>query len=268
MRHLLLLLILCGFTKELSAQIFGPVAVPVTDRKEARSNQSVLAFEASAGTNLVTRRKVLSDRFQTDGLELAVGWQVGIQLVFFPESNVGLLLGFEGVNDRGTLLGYAKSFNGNGFNQDGFEPDAHRTRIGDVSINENWLRSRLGLRFAIGKLLAETSYQVSSLLGGSQQYDYVQTTTGLFDPVTDRLITLEEPITRQGSRNLIDDTSGGYGGLFLALTYPVSERLSVGLNYEQGWHLSREAINQEWRQRRSRLGAGVTYQLGKVGRRN
>ncbi len=267
MRTFLFLFFFGGLCSGLSAQIFGPVAVPVAQRPEGGTYRSFLAVEASGGLNLVTRRSILRSRFEADGVTPGLGWQAGLQAIFFPESEVGLLLGFEAVRDRGTINNYTKTFSGNPFTSTP-AADPIRSRVGDVIIKEFWLRSRLGLQFNLGKLRAETAFQVSSLLGGSQQYDYVQTTTALFDQFTDRIVPLETPVVRTGSRNLIAAAArGGYGGLYVSLRYPLQPRLYVGISYEQGWHFDSSAVNQEWRQRRSRAGLGLTYELFRLARK-
>jgi hypothetical protein len=203
----------------------------------------------------------------TDGLRPGTGARAGIKALIFPEADIKMVLGFDFLHDRGTLNNYRRERRGSIFFA--ADPDeVSSVREGNVTINEKWWRARLGLGFPLGRLSGEVAFMVSSILNGSQRYDYRQTTTALVDPVTGQTIPLNPPIVRSGSREFFQDNFGGYGGVTFALSYPFTERLKVELEYEQGWHLDGSGGGfEEWRQRRSRLGLTVAYRLVRVVRR-
>jgi len=266
--HRICLILLLGCAPLLvEAQIFGPVAVPVKEKKDQAGDGNWLAVEVSAGGNLVTRRKLLYDFPTVDGLRPGLGARAGLKATVFPDSDVRLLLGVNFLNDRGTLTNYRKESNGGLF----FVADpneVNRIRTGDVTINEKWWRLSLGLGFPLGRFSGEVSFMASSILNGSQLYNYQQTITAFVDPITGQTIPLNSPIVRSGNRNFYRDNFGGYGGITFAISYPLTERLNVELEYEQGWHLDANGGSfEEWRQRRSRMGLTLGYRLFGLKRR-
>lgn len=267
MRRLCLILLLGCAPLLIEAQVFGPVAVPVTEKKSQAGDGNWLAVEVSAGGNLITRRRLLNDFPTVDGLQPGLGARAGLKATFFPESDVRLILGVNFLNDRGTLNNYRKESTGGLLFLD--EPnEVNRVRAGDVTINEKWWRLSLGLGFPLGRFSGELAFMASSIISGSQLYNYQQTTTAFVDPITRQTIPLNSPIVRAGSRDFYRENFGGYGGITLALSYPLTERLSVALEYEQGWHLdSNGGRFDEWRQRRSRMGLTVGYRLFQAARR-
>lgn len=266
MYRLFLFVLLVCLSLPAAAQIFGPVAVPVEEEEARARSNKWLTLEVSAGANLVTRRRPLREAVTTEGLRLGVGPRAGIKALFFPESGVRLVLGLDYLRDHGTILGYRKetiSF----FDQD-TEDISPRVRTGDVTIRENFWRGSLGLGFALGPIDGQVAFYASGIFSGSQRYDYEETINAFQEPVTGQLIPLNPVLVRTGSRDFHSDFFGGYGGMTFELSYPFAERFRVQLEYEQGWHLDPEGGQfEEWRQRRSRMGVTVAYQLVALERR-
>lgn len=263
-----LLLALVYLSAAATAQIFGPVAVPVEERKTRPEDDGKwLAVEASAGANLITRRRLLREFDTVEGLTPGVGSRAGIKFMVLPESNVRLVLSLDYLQDRGTLKGYHKE--NNSFFSGNIDGVAQRERTGEVTISENWWRGALGLGFRLGPLNALVAFHASGIISGSQQYDYTETINAIFEPVTGQAIPLTPALVRTGSRDffrasndIFRDSNGGYGGLYFELSYPFTERLRLQLEYEQGWHLDVNGGRyEEWRQRRSRMGLTVAYRV-------
>jgi hypothetical protein len=237
---------LCGLSVPASAQVFGPVAVPVTSENSFGSR---LSLEVGGGANLVTRRKPIASQFTSAGLEAQFGYRLGVKLVLRSPASVSLVLGGELVGDRTVLQGLSRA-------DSELRPSR---RVGDVTISEQWFRTSLGLRCHFGRFAITPAFQISSFLGGRQDYAFRQVVTSLFDPVTGREIALEQPQITEGTTDLANNNIRGYTGGMLGVRYALTDRLSLVLDYESGFHLDRTALNKPWRQRRSRLGLAAYY---------
>jgi len=79
MRRLCLILLLGCAPLLINAQIFGPVAVPVKEKKDQAGDGNWLAVEVSAGGNLITRRRLLYDFPTVDGLQPGLGARAGLK---------------------------------------------------------------------------------------------------------------------------------------------------------------------------------------------
>jgi len=263
MRWCLLTLFLFLLLFPLPAQILGPVAKPVDPIQDPANYGKWLKLEVAGGLNLVARRSILT-RFTTRaGVSTLPGLQLRINAVFSPESRTNFVLGAGFVWDRGTITGYQKTVEVTNFAPNAVVTNTPtRERLGEVSINERWFRGHAGVRFMIGKSLQGlVGFQVSGLLSGTQIYTYTQTTTAFFEPVTQRIVLLDQPLVSTGSREFIGGVQGSYGGALFGLSYPVTERLRSSVAFDHGWHFLNGADGPEWRQRRSRLEIGLTYHL-------
>lgn len=261
-RFILILLTFCCLPVFTAAQIFGPVAVPVDQTEVRNKPKKWLALDVSTGLNLVTRRKPLGRFPEADNLRTAPGARLGLQAIIFPDDNSRLVLGVDFIHDRGTLEGYTYSKTTLAFDPSGDSRELNKL-TGNVRINERWLRWSLGADFSIGPVDLLVGFQVARIQKGSQRYEYEQTTLALFEGVTGQVIPLDQPVTRPGSTEFYGRNAyGGYSGMVLALSWPVTGRMLLRAEYEQGLHMDWDTASvEEWRQRRSRVGLTVGYRL-------
>lgn len=266
LRITLLLLTLFGTCSISEAQLFGPVAVPVDPEKGRRNaNEKWLELEAVVGANMISRRRLLYTFPSVGNLRPGLAPRLGLKAVIFPEARTRLVLRLDYIQDRGTLQDYRKTYVAEDNLLVDFSGAAEvlRELSGDVKINEQWLRGTLGLGFDVGPFDLTLAFASSGLLSGSQRYEYNYTVFAFLDYITGQVIPLAPPETRQNTREFyVTDPRGGYGAAVFELSWPVSERLRVELEYEQGLHTNLgESIRDEWRQRRSRVGLMVGYRL-------
>lgn len=243
------------------AQIFGPVAVPAKERSRDRDTSltkpDVFGLELGGGANFTIGRASRRDFDQSKGVALRPAPFAGINLVLLPGEPVAFALGMEYVWDRGRIKNYVTT--SSDFSSE-FSVEPERKREGSVRINEHFLRLRGEMRFNIGKVSISPGAQISRYLGGSQLYEYVQTTQIFSDPHTGTVFVLPEPSVHAGKGIFPDHNFGGYVGLLLGLGYRVNPKLALRLDFDLGIHGRRYNIT-EVRQNRSRANVGVQYLL-------
>lgn len=266
LRIFLLLSALFGLCSTSEAQLFGPVAVPVNPEKgRSGANEAWWELELAVGANMISRRRLLYTFPSVRNLRPGLAPRIGLKAIVLPKARTRLVLRLDYIQDRGTLQDYRKTNVAEAnLLVDFFGPaEVLREQNGDVKIKEQWLRGTLGLSFDVGPLDLTLAFAASGLLSGSQRYEYDYTVFAFQDYITGQVIPLDPPETRQNAEEFYaTDPSGGYGAAVFELSWPVSERLRVELEYEQGLHTNLgDSAREEWRQRRSRVGLLVGYRL-------
>jgi len=218
-----------------------------------------MGLEAEIGANLAVSRKPRVSGFSADNLRVQPGYQLGLNLVLWPTGPSSLIFGATLLEEKGTLTNYRSegSFSDRGAAAVG-EPFQRTT--GELDINERWLRGSMEGHFRLGKLVLIAGLELSASLSGSMIYNYTTTTNAWFEPITGRVVAFEEPIVRNGSRDLVDqDFRPGHAGAIFGLGYEPTDRLSVRLKYDVGVRFG--PAYEEYRMRRARLGITAAYRF-------
>lgn len=218
---------------------------------------STIGLEVEAGSNFAITRSPIIEQIETDKLSLQPGYQVGLNLALWPSSPSSLLFTTALMQERGILNNYRRERDES---DPLFDPAANnlQTINGDVTIKETWFRIGLEGHFHLHKFLFILGAQVSAAYSGSLDYSFTKTTTGLFEPITDRVFIFDEPTVSSGTRDLYEDNSPpGHAGVILGFGFDPMDKLSLRLRYDLGVRAG--PVSKEFRMRRARFGVTASY---------
>ena len=218
---------------------------------------STIGLELEAGANLAILRSPILEEVEAGKLSLQPGYQIGLNLALWPSGPSSLIFTTALMQERGVINDYRLK-EGEQVSLFGNPTANLQTISGEVTIKETWFRIGLEGHFRLKKFVFIGGVQVSTAFSGSLEYDFTKTTAGLYEPITDQIITFEEPIVRNGSREFYESNSPpGHVGAILGLGFEPTERLSLRLRYDLG--LRAGPVNREFRMRRARLGLTASY---------
>lgn len=232
--------------------------LPLSDTARVSGGGLAYALEVNGGLNLVSRRRNLLPFADASGLRPHPGVYLGLGFVFSPEGSVSLKLGADYAWDRALIKNYGFSSSrqaGVDFNA------ARRTRFGEVTISEHFVRFRIEGRFNIDRVSPFIGLQINSYLGGAQRFDYTQTTRALREAGTFNEIELPTPLVNTGSSTLNDRNYGGYASLPFGVAYAIRNKLSIRIEYDLGVHVAVPSLSDEVRQGRHRVSIGANYRI-------
>ena len=233
-RHLSALLLLAVIAAPLSAQ------------------RTTLGLEATAGVNLPVRRALLGGRSETEGFSTQPGAVVGLDFVIRPSYDFALTLGADYLRSRGRLRN---------LRLDNTSVLDESFRVGDVKLQEDFLRLRLENRFYIDRVQLMIGFQLTTRLGTqSARYDYRQTTRVLRDNFTGTIVTLDPPSVSNVSTNLTS-RQNGYVGIIYGVGYEISPRIQTQLRYDLGIHVGLLRTSDDFYLSRHTIDLTLAYRL-------
>ena len=240
------------FSAGLSAQTYSPPPPPPdidqlpqggSNTDWQKSKNFTTNFSMSAGPSFAFGRRPLGTRITSDGTTLRPGFFVGTDFELRTlEEEFSLVLGIDLINDRAELRDYQR-----------------RSLVGELAVEEFWLRWRLGFNFGRERWRVGTGVQLNSWLSSNDRFLFTETITELCDRNFDCFV-LDEPVVRRGISSG-SARPNNYFGFTLDASYRFTPRLSTRLRADTGLHLFSNYSFDTNRFRRMRADVGLVWRL-------
>ena len=191
------------------------------------AQRTEVSLQGQLGANLPILRNAVGLRFASDGLATAPGLTAGLEIGLAFTPDFGLGIGFDYLHHRGEMKG---------FRNEGRNFFRSSERIGNLILQENFVRLRLETQFYVQRVELNVGVQLTQNVGNRELlFNYNQITTQFTDLPSETVIELAEPIRTPGSTTLLNAQTT-YMGLLFGLGYRLNDKLQVKARYDFGVH--------------------------------